>query len=301
MAESTLRRHLAALVRAGVIKRNDSPNGKRFALKGADGAREAAYGFDLRPLLIEAPEIARQAAERREIEAQSKRKRIEASVILRDVAKLAEYALDQGQKVTDVFLGRLADARKALRRKLAFSELTETLVLAQQLLSEINAIIISKTKDMSGNDIQDERHLHNSSTKTIDYEPSLEQERVAESRPSNNDLERVETSNIPFALVAKACPDLGTFSQRDLRDWSDLIHAADIVRPMLGISPHAWSEAINAMGAQNAAITLGYILQRAADIQNPGGYLRSLTRKAQDRAFSSGPLVMALLTPQGQG
>lgn len=252
-------------------------------------------------MLIEAPEIARQAAERRETEAQSKRKRIEASVILRDVAKLAEYALDQGQKVTDAFLGRLADARKALRRKLAFSELTETLVLAQQLLSEINAIIIYKTKKMSGNDIQDERHHHNSNTKTIDSEPSLEQERVAGSRPSNNDLERVETSNIPFALVAKACPDLGTFSQRDLRDWSDLIHAADIVRPMLGISPHAWSEAINAMGAQNAAITLGYILQRAVDIQNPGGYLRSLTRKAQDRAFSSVPLVMALLTPQGQG
>ena len=37
MPESTLRRHLAALVKAGLILRRDSPNGKRYATRGASG------------------------------------------------------------------------------------------------------------------------------------------------------------------------------------------------------------------------------------------------------------------------
>ena len=57
MAESTLRRHLAALVAAGLIRRQDSPNGKRYAARGVDGAPERAFGFDLAPLAWRADEI----------------------------------------------------------------------------------------------------------------------------------------------------------------------------------------------------------------------------------------------------
>ena len=59
-AESTLRRHLATLVQAGLISRQDSPNGKSFARQGADGPQ--AFGFDLRPLLLQAADITRFAA-----------------------------------------------------------------------------------------------------------------------------------------------------------------------------------------------------------------------------------------------
>ena len=47
MPASTLRRHLAVLVDAGLIVRRDSPNGKRYARKGSAGAIELAFGFDL--------------------------------------------------------------------------------------------------------------------------------------------------------------------------------------------------------------------------------------------------------------
>ena len=47
MPGSTLRRHLAALVDAGLIIRKDSANGKRFARKDAGGDIESAFGFDL--------------------------------------------------------------------------------------------------------------------------------------------------------------------------------------------------------------------------------------------------------------
>ena len=54
MPESTLRRHLAALVRAGIILRHDSPNGKRYARRGEGGEITDAYGFDLTPLVARA-------------------------------------------------------------------------------------------------------------------------------------------------------------------------------------------------------------------------------------------------------
>jgi replication initiation protein RepC len=53
------------------------------------------------------------------------------------------------------------------------------------------------------------------------------------------------------------------------------------------------------MGHPTAAIVLACILQRVTHIRSPGGYLRCLTGKAEEGAFSPGPMVMALLTPSG--
>jgi replication initiation protein RepC len=64
---------------------------------------------------------------------------------------------------------------------------------------------------------------------------------------------------------------------------------------MLGISPSAWREACEVMGEQHAATTLAAIYQRADQINNAGGYLRSLTDRARDGKFSTWPMVMALL------
>ena len=57
MAPATLRRHLAALVKAGLLFRRDSPNGKRYAVKDDRGLPEEAFGFDLAPLALRAGEI----------------------------------------------------------------------------------------------------------------------------------------------------------------------------------------------------------------------------------------------------
>src|SRR5690606_19064787 len=62
MTGPTLRRHIAALLEAGLILRRDSPNGKRYARKSRAGDIEEAFGFSLAPLLARAEEIT-QAAE----------------------------------------------------------------------------------------------------------------------------------------------------------------------------------------------------------------------------------------------
>ncbi len=50
MAPTTLRRHLATLVDAGLIIRNDSPNGKRYARKGEGRSRMRLF-FSVAPLV----------------------------------------------------------------------------------------------------------------------------------------------------------------------------------------------------------------------------------------------------------
>jgi replication initiation protein RepC len=46
---------------------------------------------------------------------------------------------------------------------------------------------------------------------------------------------------------------------------------------------------------ENAAVAVACILERAAFISSPGGYLRDLTRKTELGEFSLGPMLMAAL------
>lgn len=295
MAESTLRRHLAALVKAGLILRNDSPNGKRYAMRGHEAA---IYGFDLRPMLVMADQIVQSANAVRDAQMHHRKVRSECSVMLRDAEKLALYLIEQGVSV-DQFVWALADHRRALRRKNSIETLEQLHGQICATLRDIKRHLSDDSEKIIGNDIQFERHHQNTNTETLDSEPFQEMEMGAA------DIAQTPTDsaepNIPIGLVVKACPDLPVFAQRDVRNWHDLVVCAAYVRGMLGISADAWDEAQFAMGPETAAITVACILQRAAQIHNPGGYLRSLTRKAKEKAFSPGPMVMALLSPQGQG
>jgi replication initiation protein RepC len=48
------------------------------------------------------------------------------------------------------------------------------------------------------------------------------------------------------------------------------------------------------MGRDPALVVLAAILQRAAMINAPGGYLRALTQKARSGGFSAWPMLLAL-------
>jgi hypothetical protein len=68
-------------------------------------------------------------------------------------------------------------------------------------------------------------------------------------------------------------------------DWKDLVDAAWALLPELGISKSAWVEACAVLGTTGAAlcvlITDHAALREKDGVRNPGGYLRSMTRKAQ--------------------
>ncbi len=65
-------------------------------------------------------------------------------------------------------------------------------------------------------------------------------------------------------MVIDACPNIVWVGKGgEIRSWADLMAATELVRPMLGISPSAWGEAIAVLGPDHAAATLAAIYQRA--------------------------------------
>ncbi|MBP0485005.1 plasmid replication protein RepC [Sagittula salina] len=311
MAESTLRRHLAALVKTGLICRHDSPNGKRYARRNRAGEVISAFGFDLRPLLVRAPEIVT-AAESAQAEAETLRLLRERVVLAcRDAVKLLLHGRDAGLPGTwDAWDDALRLIQRALRRKLDRNNLAALETATRDVLEAVTSALTSAdetvenavrpqidTVKVSGRDAENERHLQNSDKDNLESEPGCEhhvQEHVI-------DKPRAKIPPVPLPLILTACPDIASFSPGSIKDWPDLIAAGERLHRMLGIDGTVWRSALRVMGACDAAVTLACMVQRAGQIQSPGAYLRSLTLKAANGAFSTGPMVMALLnTKAGQ-
>ncbi|PHQ72136.1 MAG: replication initiation protein [Paracoccus sp.] len=302
---STMRRHLARLVEAGLLMRRDSPNGKRYARK--HGEERVAFGFDLSPLHCRSEEIARAAEAVREAEERVRRLREVVSLMRRDLAALSEFGeeIRPGLGLWDQLRDTAALTARALRRKLSLEDLAAYRVELEALLDQARNVIDGpETEEMNTNDACSDRHHHNSNKESIDLEPALEKGAAsADARDDDTDapvahVEEPDTRQvpkIPLHLVLAACPSLKTFYQGDIRHWHQLFDAACHVRPAMGISASAWEEAQRLMGPEQASIVVVAILERFADIRSPGGYLRALTSKAAAGEFSCGPMVMALI------
>jgi len=302
---STMRRHLARLVEAGLLQRRDSPNGKRYVRK--HGEDRVAFGFDLSPLYCQSEEIARAAEAVREAEERVRRLREVVSLMRRDLAALADFGdeIQPGLGFWDQLRDKAALTARALRRKLSIEDLAAYRADLEALLDQARNIIDGpETEEMNTNDARSERHHHNSNKESIDLEPALEKSGVAAGVPDVDtdepvaDVDEQDTRHlpkIPLHLVIAACPSLKTFYQGEIRHWHQLFDAACHVRPAMGISASAWEEAQRFMGPEQASIVVAAMLERFADIRSPGGYLRALTAKAAAGEFSCGPMVMALI------
>ncbi len=303
MAPATLRRHLSVLVECGLVVRRDSPNGKRYARKGEDGEIEQAFGFDLTPLLARAQEFERMAetvrTERRAL--QLLRERI--TILRRDIAKMISFGLEEG---IDADWQRLhLDYREIVSRiprTASRFDLEPVAAALAALAQEVRKVLEThvKTDETSANESHFERHIQNSNTESPDIEPRSGKEQGADVAP------RLETKSLPptgypLGLVLRACPDIADYARDGISDWAGLVATANLVRGALGVSPDAWQQACEAMGATDAAICVAAILQRAEHINSPGGYLRSLTDKARAGQFSVGPVLMSLLRAAGRG
>jgi replication initiation protein RepC len=304
MPASTLRRHLAVLVDAGLIVRRDSPNGKRYARKGKGGDIELAFGFDLSPLVVRSEEFEKMAAE---IEAEAralKLARERVTLCRRDIAKMIATGIEEGvttrreergpadwQEVHQAFRSIVETIPRTATREELEAIADELSQLADDILSLLENHI--KAANMSVNESHTERHLQNSNPDSlIDLEPSLREGRAAGAEPKPQPSRFAEGS-YPLGMVLSACPDIIDYAKGGISNWRDFLATAAVVRSMLGISPSAWEEAQAVMGEAQAAIVVGCILQRGDAINSAGGYLRGLTRKAEIGEFSLGPILIA--------
>lgn len=306
MPMATLRRHLAALVDAGLIVRRDSPNGKRYARKGRAGEIEFAFGFDLAPLVVRAEEFEALAAE---VEAEARALRLvreRITICRRDIAKMIATGIEEGvpSRLAGQGPAEWAEIHQIYRAIMARVPRSPTLLTLEPIAEELSLLadeILNileshiKIQNMSGNESHIERHKQNSNPDTLtDLEPCF-----PESRGIDVALvpepKRVPEGSFPLGMVLDACPDLIDYSKGGIANWRDFLATVAVVRPMLGISPSAWEDAIGVMDEVQASVVVAAILQRGEAISSAGGYLRELTRKAQANEFSLGPMLMALI------
>ena len=326
MAETTLRRHLAALVAAGLLTRRDSPNGKRYVRRDGEGAVGEAFGFSLAPLLARAGEIEQTAAQVTAERLLLRRLRERVTLVRRDIAKLIETALEDG--LAGDWMGYEAAYRRlvlSLPRVATVEILTPVLAeleaLRNDILNSLERQVIFQ--NMAGNADQTERHKQNSKPdSTSDLEPRFEPKQGGDAEPGDQPptpLDRIDDrisegrrasqkkpvpaephKPYPLGLVLQACPEIVAFGPGGaISGWRDLMTAAVVVRSMLAISPSAYEAACEVLGPENAATVIACILERAGHINSAGGYLRDLTRRAERGEFTLGPMLMALARANG--
>jgi replication initiation protein RepC len=127
MEERVLRRHLARLCEAGLLRRKDSATGKRFPLK-AEGVIRDAFGLDLTPLLERHPELTRRAEAARQREEELRSVRAEALA-------LRARALAMRDRIGEEAAGYLESVKTILRRA------TITIEQVRDLMGRISAIL----------------------------------------------------------------------------------------------------------------------------------------------------------------
>ena len=306
MAPATLRRHIAGLVDAGLVVRRDSPNGKRYARKGEGGEIDQAFGFDLTPLVARAEEIESLAEDVRAADRALRLTRERITICRRDIAKMIAAGLEEGVPTRREGRGpadwsevhahfrSIVDAIPRNASLAALEGVAEDLsTLADDVFMLLE--IHGKDENTSADESQIERHIQNSNPHpSTELEPRFQEVRAARAEIEPRASKPADGA-FPLGMVLQACPDIIDYARDGISSWRDFLATAAVVRPMLGISPSAWEEARGILGEVQAAVVVAAILQRHAMIASAGGYLRSLTRKAEEGGFSLGPMLMALI------
>jgi replication initiation protein RepC len=331
MSEPTLRRHLAALVEVGLIIRRDSPNGKRFARREEDGEGIAqAFGFDLSPLAARAGEF---DARLERLRAERRRERLlkeRITLLRRDLTKRIAFALDEAlagpwEDVRQSFLGLCTPLRK-LRALADFARLADDLGALQARVSDT---LEKALQNPTGDGAHFKRQIPESNPDQFsDFEPASNEAGVDGAPPTPRPEPSGAASaskELPLALVLEACPDIRDydFSGDRIDSWRAFVDVAASVRPMLGVSPDAWREAVETLGERSAATAIAFILQRCEHssqavrhsgpdgrlvvtvngspaIRSPGGYLRALTQEARKTSLNLWGAILGHLSQRGK-
>ncbi|MDL2405853.1 plasmid replication protein RepC [Rhizobium calliandrae] len=182
IAPATLRRHLAALVGAGLLIRKDSPNGKRYARRDRKGEIDEAFGFSVAALIARADEIfahaTRIAADRDRLRITKER----LSICRRDIAKLIDIALEE-QAPGDWLMvqSTFRTITRTIPRTPHIGDLNAVLEELEMLRDEVLIRLERRleTQKQSAKESQTERHIQNTNLKNIfESEPDTGQNSV---------------------------------------------------------------------------------------------------------------------------
>ncbi|MGB7243813.1 MAG: plasmid replication protein RepC [Sulfitobacter sp.] len=317
---SALKRHARRLAEIGVISFQDSPNGKRWGRRNADGVIVEAYGFDLSPLSARVEEFEALQAElqaERELCQRLKRQITVARRMIRARIEAAVSGALRGpwRQFTGAFedlLDRLpgrSEASERLERLLAwFKELQDRVEAAYLKATQvvepvenstaIKAQVSEKTQEMNPREVISEPHILITNELNPVICNSSEKGEAAAVVPNAQPEDQVDKeledwvaevrktrTALDLPTIMQACPEFASWARNlggFVKDWGDLHRVAGQLRPMIGVSEHAWNVAQDRLGKQVATAAFALVFEKhsAGEVASPGGYLRGMVEKA---------------------
>ena len=275
ISDRTLRRHLADLIGAGLLKRIDSPNGKRYSKRDPSMGTVLRFGLDLAPLF--------EAFSRLRTIAQEQALFIARGSYLRTKLRVAINLSLASLCDCDVAIA----AKKALRRKLTNDELTDWLERIQ-LTATINEGVECKTApeaaQMSASNGQNVRHQQNSIKELNDKKE----------RAPTQQIERPK-SELTLDALTRACPQAASFLLEKLSSPMDVLTHARRLAPMMGIDQICYDAAEAKHGPLGAALTIWGLLELQNKIQRLGAYFRAITSGKRSATFDPWRLIDRLI------
>ena len=318
---SALKRHARRLAEIGVISFQDSPNGKRWGRRDAEGRIVEAYGFDLSPLSARVEEFEELHADLQAERELCQRLKRQITVARRMIRARIEAAVSSALRgpwaqFTGLFeelldrLPRRHETSEQLERLLSwFKELQERVEAAYLKASGAakpvensdnkDAQVTKKTQEMNPREVISDPHILITNQLNPVTCKSSEKENAAGVETNAPPEERVEReledwvaetrkkrgAALDLPTVMQACPEFASWARNMggyLKDWGDLHRVVGQLRPMIGVSEHAWNLAQDRLGPQiaTAALVLTFDKHCAGEVASPGGYLRGMVEKA---------------------
>ncbi|MWB79018.1 replication protein C [Pseudooceanicola sp. 216_PA32_1] len=317
---SALKRHARRLAELGVISFRDSPNGKRWGRRDAEGRIVEAYGFDLSPLAARAAEFEQLHAHLQAERALCQRLKRQITVARRMIRARIEAAINAAlsgpwAQLVDLFeqllgqlprrhdtsdrLGRLFAWFRDLQAQVEQSYLAATQVdEAVENAAETPGQLPTKAREMDPK--RSSYDPHTPTTKQLEPvgcnpcdtgKTSTLVPHMATETPQDRALKDRESKvpKVPTALnlstVLQACPEFASWARHVggfLKTWNDLHRVAGQLRPMIGVTEHAWNVAQDRLGKQAATAALALVFEKhsTGEVASPGGYLRGMVEKA---------------------
>jgi replication initiation protein RepC len=305
LSETQVKRLNRALCEAGLVTMRDSPNGKRYGRRDAQGRIVEAYGFDLAPIAMRNAEFRRLAeagrAERLAMGRLRRRATIAKKAIVQILETAAEYGFEGEEWLTlGGDMAALGRALKAVER-VDEMELGVTSLERRQRAACVRLEGLLQSVQMDGLGAENGPHYNN-------YKPTPdpEQDTVIAAKDCSEEGEGPDPSSPASSAFAGAgsgrkrpekgmvhgiapdelvrlAPKLKPYLRQSSPTWPELIDAADWLRHDLGVSKSLWGDACLAMGRELAAVALAIVSTKDPEhfTSSPGGYFHGMVAKAR--------------------
>ena len=327
------------LVEIGLVTMRDSPNGKRYGKRDAQGRIVEAYGFYLSPLaarLAEFQAVAEHARAERECLRHLRRR---ATIARKGIDQVLETAAELG--FTEPEWRQLGDEARALARVLRKVENPDEMAIGvaslerrhrearEGLESATFQVEESSSKGVGSDPLGSENRPHqynyksnlNSKKNTvIAHEgcksggelPSHPAPIVpAETAKARQEQQTAKPPRIDAGPVLRLttdelvslAPRLRPYLRTASPTWPEIVDAADWLRNDLGVSKSLWGDACLAMGREQAAIAVAIVSAKPAEhfTTTPGGYFNGMVARAKAGTLNLSRTIWGLRSNQQAG